>query len=66
MSTNTQALETLARRQGRLNWFKVWFLGLGRDIFRAKHAAANAGWWSDLQDGWAAEEWKHERTSPRT
>lgn len=66
MSTNVQALETLARRQERLHWIKVWYLGLRRDVFGAKRAAANAGWWSDLQDGWAAEEWKLESDSPRT
>lgn len=66
MSINANALEALKRRRTRIAWIKVWYLGLRRDLFRAKKSAANVGWWGDLQERWPLEEWRLERTSNRT
>lgn len=66
MSSDASALQALARRRARIAWIRVWWEGVRRDLFRAKKAAANSGWWSDLQDHWAEQEWKAEGTSYRT
>lgn len=66
MYSHANALEALARRRSRNAWLRVWWEGVRRDLFQAKKDSANAGWWSDLQDQWAAQQWREEGTSYRT
>lgn len=65
MSTLATTLERMARRRERLAWMKVWWLGVRRDLLRAKMTASASGWWADDEDGWGAEQWRLEGTSNR-